>query len=145
MSLLTNIYTARDTALKNKDTAALSTLRVLCSALKNKEIDAGKELSDEDVQAVIKTQVKQLKDAMSEFEQAGRDDLAAQNKVEIDLLEQYLPAQMSDDALDAIVKDVVTAAGDGANFGQLMGMVMGKVNGQADGNRVKEMVQKHTS
>lgn len=142
MSLLQQITTARDDAMKNRDTAVRDTLRVLCSGLKNKQIETGKELSDEEVLAVIKTQVKQLSDAMKEFTDAGRTDLAEANKSEIDILSAYLPAQMDDAALEAVVKEVVAAAGDGANFGQVMGMAMGKVKGQADGGRVKDMVQK---
>ncbi|PIR74595.1 MAG: hypothetical protein COU35_01810 [Candidatus Magasanikbacteria bacterium CG10_big_fil_rev_8_21_14_0_10_47_10] len=141
MSLLKQIYTARDSALKNRDTAALDTLRILCSEAKNKEIEKGGELTDDDVLSVIRTQVKQLKDALVDFENANREDLAEKNRFEIGILNTFLPAQMNDDALRKIVQETMATAADGMSFGQLMGAAMARVNGQADGSRVKAMLE----
>lgn len=145
MSLREEIITARTTAMKQKDSAALSVLRVLFSEIKNKEIDTKQELSDEEVMAVVKTQVKRLKDAQKEFAAAGRDELAAQNQSEIDILSTYLPEQMSEDEIRAIIKAVMESLGDNPNMGQIMGQVMAKANGAADGNRVRELVQEALS
>lgn len=127
--------------MKNRDTATLSVLRVLCSEMKNEEIEMKAELSDEKVQQLVARQVKQLKDAMQDFAAGGRDDLVAQNKQEIDILSRFLPEQLSDEALLSIVKQVVADAGEKTNVGQIMGVVMKQVQGRAEGNRVREMVQ----
>ena len=97
MSIKQNIQDAQKEAMKSKDSDKLSTLRQIWSAIKNAEIDSSGELSDEKVQEIIARQVKQLRDAMSDFEKGGREDLVEQNKKEIELLETYLPAQMSDE------------------------------------------------
>ena len=141
MSLRQEIFSTRDNAMKNKDVAALSTLRVLCSEIKNAEIAAQSELSDEDIQKVIARQVKQLKDAVVDFASAGRDDLVAKNNAEIALLEQYLPAQLSDEQIQAQVDTVIAELGENADMGRTMGAVMKRVAGQADGNRVRAFVQ----
>ena len=141
MSLREEINIARTTAMKQKDSAALQVLRLLFSEIKNKEIEMQKELSDEEVMAVVKTQVKRLKDAADDFAAGGRDDLAQQNEVEIKILSTYLPSQMSDDEICAIIASVMEQLGDNKNMGQIMGQVMAKANGAADGNRVRELVQ----
>lgn len=141
MSLREAIITARTTAMKQKDSAALSVLRVLFSEIKNKEIETQQELSDDDVIAVVKTQVKRLKDAAKEFAAAGRNELAAANEAEITILSTYLPEEMSDDQIRAIITEVMSTLGDNPNMGHIMGQVMAKANGAADGNRVRELVQ----
>ncbi len=134
-------------AMKAKDDATLSTLRMLKSALKNKQIDLygaeAKELSDEEVLAVIKTQIKQLKDAADTFAQGGRADMAESSAKEIAVLEKYLPAQMDDAALEATVKAALAEAGiaSKADAGRAMGVAMKAVAGRADAGRVKKVVE----
>lgn len=143
MTLKERISSDIKAAMKAKDAAKLSTLRLLQSALTNKEIEAGKTLADEDVQAVVKSQIKQLKDASAAYEQAGRTEAVAAGQAEVAVLEAYLPAQMSDDELVAIVKDAVAASGAAtkADAGRLMGAAMKAVAGRADGTRVKAIVE----
>jgi uncharacterized protein YqeY len=131
-------------AMKAKDNATLSTLRLLLSAIKNKQIDTQHDLSEEEIQAVIKTQVKQLKDAAQTFRDGGRDELAADSEAEIKILEKYLPAQMGDEELEALVKTAVEESGAAGpqDMGRAMGAAMKAVAGRADGNRVKTLVQK---
>lgn len=128
--------------MKAKNSATLSTLRLLLSAMKNKKIDVQHELSDAEVTDVVKTQVKQLKDSIESFKMGGREDLATSVQVEIGVLEQYLPAQMSDGELTRIVKDVVEKSGatSKADMGKVMGQAMAAVAGRADGTRVKDIV-----
>lgn len=142
MSLQATIDQAKIAAMKEKNQEALSTLRMLSSAIKNAEIEKQSALTDEEVQAVIARQVKQLRDANTDFQSSGRTDLVEKTNAEIALLETYLPAQMSDEELQAIVKATAEEMGvtAKADMGKLMGAVMKKVAGQADGNRVKEMV-----
>lgn len=140
MSLREDILAARNAAMKQKSDA-LSILRMASAAIKNEEIEKQHELNDEEVQAVIARQVKQLTDAQKDFEAAGRDDLKEQAQKEIDILSSYLPRQLSDEELEKIV-DEVFAAVQAKNVGQIIGQVMQKVKGQADGNRVKQIVEK---
>ncbi len=144
MSLIEQITSDMKTAMKAKDSATLSTLRLLRSAVKNKEIDAQKELTDDEVLAVVKTSAKQLKDSISSFVDGGREDLAEPTKIELALLEKYLPEQMSDEDLQKIVKEAVEASGaeSKSDMGKAMGAAVKAVAGRADGSRVKEMVGK---
>lgn len=142
MSLIETLKQDMKSAMKAKNNATLSTLRLLLSAIKNKQIDAQGELSDEDVQAVIRSQVKQLKDSIESFRSAGRDEMVESAEAEVSILEAYLPAQMSDEDLEKIVAQVIqtTGAESKADMGRVMGGVMKEVAGRADGGRVKDMV-----
>jgi len=144
MSLAEKITENMKTAMKAKDSATLSTLRLLLSALKNKKIDVQHELSDAEVQDVVKTQMKQLKDSIESFTAGGREDLATSVQAEIAVLEQYLPTQMNDEELTRVVKEVVQASGatSKADMGKVMGAAMAAVAGRADGSRVKECVSR---
>jgi len=144
MSLSEKIATNMKTAMKAKDSVTLSTLRLLRSAIKNKEIDTQRELTEEEVTAVIKSQVKQLKDSLESFMSAGRDDLAEGVSTELAILEIYLPAQMSDEELETVVTKAVQDSGASGmpDMGKAMGVAMKAVAGGADGNRVKAIVQK---
>ncbi len=130
-------------AMKAKEAAKLSTLRLLKSALTNKEIESGAPLTDEVALVVVKAQVKQLKDSQASYEAANRADDVASVKAEVAVLEAYLPAQMSDDALRAAVSGALSAAGISAkaDMGKAMGIGMKAAAGQADGARVKAMVE----
>ena len=142
MSLAQKLTDNMKLAMKAKDSATLSTLRLLLSALKNKKIDVQHELSDTEVQEVVKAQVKQLKDSIEAFKAGGREDLAVSVQIEIAVLEQYLPAQMGDEELVQVVKEAVEKSGatSKADMGKVMGAAMAAVAGRADGSRVKEIV-----
>lgn len=129
--------------MKAKDERIVSVLRMLRAALKNAAIDKGKELAEEDVIAVLGSEAKKLRDAMQQFKDGGRADLVEQNEKELAIIEAYLPAQLSDDELKAIVtaKKAETGAESPKDFGKLMGAVMGATKGQAEGNRVSAMVK----
>ena len=143
MSLSEQITIDMKNAMKAKENATLSTLRLLRSAIKNKEIDVKHDLSDEEVQAVIKSQAKQLKDSLESFTKAGRTELADGVRVEITVLEKYMPAQLSDEELKVIVEKTIADVGatSKADMGKVMGAAMKAAHGGADGNRVKEIVQ----
>ncbi|MCX6779027.1 MAG: GatB/YqeY domain-containing protein [Candidatus Magasanikbacteria bacterium] len=139
-------------ALKNRE-SKLSTLRMLKSGLQNaliekrgKENNPATELVEEDVLAVIKRQIKQLKDSLIDFEKAGRQELIAAAQEEIKVLGAYLPAEMSDEDLEKIVVETITElSATASDMGKVMGLVMKKVSGGADGNRVKAVVTKKLS
>lgn len=142
MSLRNTIQEAQKIAMKEGKKDSLSTLRMLWSALRNAEIDKGSEMVDEEIQQLITRQVKQLKDACSDFEKGGRSDLIEQSKKEVAFLSQYLPEQFSDDELLTLVQSVIAKNTGEKNTGVIMGAVMKEVNGKADGKRVREIVMK---
>lgn len=147
MSLQSKINQDITEALKAKDEAKLSTLRLLSAAMKNLAIEKGlkkdAELEDADTVRVVKSQIKQLKDAMADFEKAGRDDLASQNKNEIGFLSEYLPEEMGEDELRKIVEQKIKELGEvnTKDFGKVMGVVMKEIGDRADGAMVKKLVQ----
>ena len=131
-------------AMKAKDEVRKNTISFARAAVKQYEIDNRKELDDEGIVAILAKQVKMRKDALSDFEKAGRMDLADAYKQEIEVLQKYLPAQLSADEIRDIVK--ATAAelgieGGKQNMGKLMGAVMGKVKGVEDGNDVRKVIE----
>ncbi len=126
-------------AMRARDSVRLNAIRFLLSDIRNFEIDNG-EQDDAGVQKVIAKQVKQMKDAMADFDQAGRADLVEEETAKLKVMEAYLPQQMSDEDLQIIVDRVVSAATD-KNMGLLIGQVMKEVVGRADGGRVSQMVR----
>lgn len=144
MTLLEQISSDLKDAMRAKDESTLSTLRMLKSALKNKEIDLIRPLTEVEVLDVIKSQAKQLKEAIDQFEAGGRSDLAEGNKVELEVLKKYMPAELSDADLEGVVREAVAQSGatSKADMGKAMGFVMKAVAGRADGTRVKGLVEK---
>ena len=134
-------------ALKSGEKEKTGILRFLISAIKNFQIDnklKGEEyLKDEDVIAVIRRQVKQRKDSITEYKKGGRPELADKEKTELDILENYLPAQAGEEKIREIVKAKKTELGitDKSGFGKLMGAAMAELKGQADGDAVKKVVE----
>ena len=133
-------------AMKAHDTVRKETISFARAAIKQYEVDKREELDDEGIIAILAKQVKMRKDALSDFEKAGRDDLAQSYKDEIAVLESYLPKQLEADEIMAIVKEVAAELGiEGGkqNMGKLMGPCMAKMKGKADGNNVKKAVMEY--
>ena len=131
-------------AMKAKDAPAVSTFRMLRAAMKNAEIDKQiKVLDDEQATEIIGREVKKLKDALSDFEKAGRQDLADQTKSEIALLSEFLPEQMSEEEVKAVVANKASELGlsGEAAYGRLMGEAMKELKGKADGTLVGKTVK----
>lgn len=141
MALRQTILEAQKTALKEGNKAALASLRLLWSAIRNSEIDKGRELEENEVEEIIARQVKQLKDALVDFEKGNRADLVEQTQAEVNYLITYLPKQIDDAELEHVVRATLNLENE-KNPGQLMGAVMKQVKGRADGKRVREMVEK---
>ena len=144
MSLLQDITHDLTQAMKAREEPKLSTLRMLKAELQKLQADKGKsyEITDADVQAVIKRLIKQRKDAAEQYASGGANDRAESELSEIKILEPYLPKQLSDDALDEMISVAAREinASSPKDMGKLMKAVMSKAKGQADGSRVKEMV-----
>lgn len=135
-------------AMKARDEVALSTIRMVRSAISNAEVagDTATELSDDDVIAVLQSEAKKRAESASVYDDAGRSELAAKERAELEVIERYLPAAMSDDELEAIVDDeVAQAAAAGAEGGRAMGAVIKAVReragASADGARIAALVK----
>ena len=143
MSLLNQLNDDIKTAMKSKDKETLSVLRMLKAAIQNEQIKTGRNLNGEEELTVLSREMKQRKDSLSEFEKAGRVDLADKAKNEITIVEKYMPAQLSEAEIEAIVHTAIaeTGATSPSEFGKVMGAVMPKVKGKADGNLVNAIVK----
>lgn len=130
-------------AMKQKDKETLSTIRMVRAAIKKVEIDNRGELSDDQALQVVMKEVKQRRDSLAEYEKAGREDLAAKEKREIEILSAYLPQQLSEEELREIVQQAIadTGATSKKEMGKVMGAVLPKVKGRADGKQVNQLVQ----
>jgi len=134
-------------AMKARDIEKRDVLRMIDSMIKNVEIEKGKReegLNDEEIIEVMMRAVKQRKDSATQFIAGGRPELAQKEQGEIDIISIYLPAQLGEDEIIKVVKEVIVGAGvtSSADMGKVMGQVMGRLKGQADGNLVREIVQK---
>jgi uncharacterized protein len=134
MLLKTRITDDMKDALRAKNTARLSTLRLLLAAIKQREVDERKEMSDADVLAIIDKMVKQRKDSIAQFEAGHRKDLADAERAEIDVLQGYRPAQLSDAEIDAAIVAALEQVGAGgqAAMGKVMGVLKAQLAGRAD-------------
>lgn len=143
MSLKDQITDDMKAAMRAKDSERLGTIRLLTSAIKQKEVDERIELDDAAVVAVIDKMVKQRKDSITAFEQGGRADLAAKEAAELAVLQAYLPQRLSADEVAAEVRAIVAdlgAAGPG-DMGQVMGVVKTRLAGKADMGQVSAAVK----
>ena len=132
-------------ARKNHELEKLSVLQLAISDIKNEKINKRKELSDEETEAVIAKQVKQMKDALSDFEKANREDLISKTKKEIEILETYLPEKLAEEEVEKIVKEIIEKSKPISpnDFGKIMGQIMKELKGRADGNLVQSLVKKN--
>lgn len=132
-------------AMKDKESGKLrlSVIRMARANIKNIEIDEKRELNDDEVLAVLMKEVKMRQDSLEEFTKAGREELAEQAKQEIAILRKYLPEQLTDDELRALVQEAIdeTGAASQKDMGKVMAAVMPKTKGRADGKRINAMVR----
>lgn len=129
-------------ALVARDKVRLNVTRLLKSEIRYKEIEKGAELSDEDVISVLSSSIKRHKDSIEQFEKGGREDLAASESSELDIIWEYMPRQLGDEELSRIVDEAIKEVDGSAlsDLGKVMRIVMPKVKGRADGKRVNELV-----
>ncbi|PPD56695.1 MAG: glutamyl-tRNA amidotransferase [Methylotenera sp.] len=143
MTLKANISEDMKTAMRAKDSARLGTIRLLQSAIKQREVDERIELQDADVIAVIEKMLKQRRDSIAAFESANRSDLADIEKYEVTVLQTYMPKQLSDDELNQIITQVIADSGaTGAkDMGKVVGLVKPLVAGVADMGKVSGLIK----
>ncbi|MGC2424484.1 MAG: GatB/YqeY domain-containing protein [Nitrospirota bacterium] len=130
-------------ALKAHDAARLSTIRMVISAVRNKEIDSRKDMDDEGVLSVLSTSAKQRRESIEQYEKAGRQDLVDKEKAELEVIISYMPQQMGREEIQTLVKDAVAESGakGPGDMGKVMKVLMPKVKGRADGKLVNEVVK----
>ena len=141
MSILDQIEKDYEQAFKAKEKNVVSTLRMLLAALKNEKIKKKDHLADEDIIRVIKSEIKKRKEAIEEYNKADRQELASIEEKELNILEEYLPAQMSEEEIRQQVKQILAEVEDKESLGKVMGVVMAELKGQADGSLVKQIVE----
>ena len=147
MSLKERIVSDMTAAMKARDAARTSTLRMVKAALQNREIEKGGELTDEETAKSLQSLVKQRRDSVEQYERAGRDELAAKESAEIAVIEEYLPRAASREEIEQAVAAVVaeTGATSMKDMGAVMKAVQGKLGGAADGRTVSEVVKSRLS
>jgi uncharacterized protein YqeY len=143
MTLKARITEDMKTAMKAKEAARLSAIRLLLSAVKQREVDERKDMSDADITAVIEKMIKQRRDSITQYEAAGRQDLADGEKFELGVLSAYLPQQLTEAEIAAEVQAAIAQSGasGAADMGKVMGLLKGKLAGRADMGRVSALVK----
>jgi uncharacterized protein YqeY len=131
------------TAMKAREAEKLGAIRLLLAAVKQREVDERITLDDAGVVAVVEKMIKQRKDSIAQFEKAARQDLADKEKFELAILEAYLPQQLSQAEIEAVVAEAIASTGakSAADMGKVMGIVKPKLAGRADMGKVSGLVK----
>lgn len=142
MSIIEQIDLDFKNSLKNKDKETLSVIRLLKSAIKNKEIDKKEKLNDQEVVEMVQKEVKKRKESETIYRKASREELANKESNEAKILSKYLPEQISDQELDEIINEEIinTGAKDKSDIGKVMSRVMVRVKGKSEGGKVSKRV-----
>lgn len=143
MTLKAQITEDMKTAMRAKDSARLGAIRLLLAAIKQREVDERIELSDADVIAAIEKMLKQRRDSITAYESANRNDLADVEKFEVTVLQTYLPQQLTEDEVKAILEQVVvdTAAAGVKDMGKVMAAIKPLVAGRADMGKISGLIK----
>jgi len=134
-------------AMKAKDKPRLGVLRLITAAIKQREVDERITLDDDQVLAVLEKMIKQRKDSIAQYEKAGRDELARQEAFEIGIIQEYLPEQLSDAEIDALIAEAINSSGAASmkDMGKVMGLLKSKLAGRADMGQVSQIIKKQLS
>jgi uncharacterized protein YqeY len=145
MSLAERLNEDMKQAMRDGNKFRLSTIRMVRAAIKNQEIELRRPLEDNDTLNILSRELKQRRDSLQDFERGGREDLVANVKAEIEIITEYLPQQLNEEEVKAIVLQTMqeTGASSKADLGKLMGALMPKVKGIADGKLVNAIVQQY--
>ncbi|MBR74248.1 MAG: aspartyl-tRNA amidotransferase [Dehalococcoidaceae bacterium] len=147
MSILEQVKDDLKQAMKSGDSVSRDTLRMMISEVNNAKISLGHEPSEDEIISVFKKESKKRREAIVEFEKAKRSDLADKEKNELKVIEQFLPEELSDEAVRSIIEEMFDSGlnKDIAEFGKIMKDLMPKINGQADGSRVSAILREYLS
>jgi uncharacterized protein YqeY len=139
--LIEKLKSDLEAAMKAGDKDRVSCLRMAISAIKYRSVALSKDLDDEEVTKVLRSQIKQVNESLEQFTKGGRKDLSDKEQKNLEILKSYLPKEMDEEVLKAIVKEVMAEAGTTKkDFGKVMKLVMARVAGQADGKLVSSIV-----
>lgn len=143
MSLKDRINDDMKAAMRARDSERLATIRLLLAAIKQREVDERTALDDTAIVTVVDKLIKQRKDSISQFQSAGREDLAAKESAELVVLQQYMPAQLSEADVAAQVQDAIAQAGAAGpqDMGKVMALLKGRLAGRADMTTVSAQVK----
>jgi hypothetical protein len=143
MSLKSKVVEDMKTAMRAKEAARLSTIRMLLAAIKQREVDERIELTDADVLSIIDKMIKQRRDSITQFEAGKRLDLAAIERAEVALLAAYMPARLADAEIDALIADAIASTGASgiAGMGKVMALLKPKLAGRADMGAVSARIK----
>lgn len=144
MSLSDRLEAAMRDAMRARDERRTQTLRMAMAAAHNQRIAKGRDLSDDEVVEVLTKQVKQRRESIAMYRDAGREDRAASEEAEAAILAEFLPAQLSEDEVEALARAAIaeTGAGSPADLGRVMGALSPRTRGRADGRMVSEVVRR---
>ncbi len=147
MTLTARINDDVKTAMRSKDKDRLAVLRLITAAIKQIEVDQRITLDDDQVIAVLEKMLKQRKDSIEQFSKAGRDELVAQEAAEIEIIQQYLPEQLSEDEIRSLIDEAVSATGAASmkDMGKVMGLLKPKLAGRADMGLVSRIIKDQLS
>jgi uncharacterized protein len=147
MALRERLVEEMKSAMKNKEVLKLSVIRMVRSVLKNKEIELKKELEDQEITEVISTLVKQRRESIKLFQEAGRNELAEKEETELGFLLEFLPKQLErNEIIDIVAKAINDSGAQGAkDIGKVMKIIIPHVSGRADGRLVNEIVKEKLS
>ena len=134
MSLKDKLQQDMKDAMRGGDKPRLGVIRLILAAVKQREVDERIELDDAQITTVLDKMSKQRRDSLEQYEKAGRDDLAGQEQFELDILKSYLPEQLGDAEIDALIEEAVQATGASSmkDMGKVMGQLKNKLQGRAD-------------
>lgn len=134
-------------AMRAKDKTRLATIRLILAAVKQKEVDERTRLDDDQVLAVLEKMVKQRRDSIKQYQDAGRQELADKEQEEIVILQEYLPEQMDSAALEAVIAEVIAATGASGpqDMGKVMGALKPRIQGRADMGQASQLVKRKLS
>ena len=143
MSLKARLTDDMKTAMKSGDKERLGVIRLINAAIKQREVDERIQLDDTQVLSVLEKMLKQRRDSVSQFQAAGRTDLADKETFEISVIQGYMPAQLSADEVDAIITAAIAEAGAAGpkDMGKVMGLVRPKVAGKTDMGKLSEIIK----
>ena len=143
MSLADRIKDDMKVAMRERDKDRLGTIRLILAAIKQQEVDRRETLTDDDVLTILNKMMKQRRDSIEQFNKAGRDELAAKEQSEIEVIQDYLPEQLSQDDILALVDEVISATGAESmrDMGKVMGMASKEMAGKADGKTISTIVK----
>jgi uncharacterized protein YqeY len=134
-------------AMKAREKQRLGTLRLITAAIKQREVDERIELNDDQVLAILEKMIKQRRDSIAQYQQAGRDELAAQEQSEIEIIQDYMPEGLSTEEINSLIEEAIASSGASAmkDMGKVMGQLKPKMQGRADMGQVSALVKQKLS